>query len=179
MVLKGKKRWGRALTFTEWLWKSVTTISFLLFTATKWGPENIKWVSRAASRKNTWFCYETEIGKWKITLFDLSWEYALWATKIFHHSMHVCKWLQVVRVLILVTRHICKGRPWQHLGSTVCLNHISSSPLFISDAHHFFFSWVTLVFSYYHCFRSLFNSSFCCFLELIDLVTLQYKSFQC
>lgn len=27
-----------APTFTEWLWKSVTTISFLLFTATKWGP---------------------------------------------------------------------------------------------------------------------------------------------
>uniref|UniRef100_A0A493TRA5 Small ribosomal subunit protein uS17 n=1 Tax=Anas platyrhynchos platyrhynchos TaxID=8840 RepID=A0A493TRA5_ANAPP len=26
------------LTFTEWLWKSVTTISFLLLTATKWGP---------------------------------------------------------------------------------------------------------------------------------------------
>lgn len=25
-------------TLTEWLWKSVTTISFLLFTATKWGP---------------------------------------------------------------------------------------------------------------------------------------------
>ncbi len=27
-------------TLTEWLWKSVTTISFLLFTATKWGPES-------------------------------------------------------------------------------------------------------------------------------------------
>lgn len=25
-------------TLTEWLWKSVTTISFLLFMATKWGP---------------------------------------------------------------------------------------------------------------------------------------------
>lgn len=30
------------LTFTEWLWKSVTTISFLLLTATKWGPEETK-----------------------------------------------------------------------------------------------------------------------------------------
>lgn len=39
MVIEG----GRTLTFTEWLWKSVTTISFLLFTATKWGPENTKW----------------------------------------------------------------------------------------------------------------------------------------
>lgn len=38
------KEGGRTLTFTEWLWKSVTTISFLLFTATKWGPENRKWV---------------------------------------------------------------------------------------------------------------------------------------
>lgn len=27
-----------SFTFTEWLWKSVTIISFLLFTATKWGP---------------------------------------------------------------------------------------------------------------------------------------------
>lgn len=45
--LKGKGHWdsdhgARALTFTEWLWKSVTTISFLLFTATKWGPGNRK-----------------------------------------------------------------------------------------------------------------------------------------
>ena len=44
---KGKGHWDsdhgeRALTFTEWLWKSVTTISFLLFTATKWGPEDRK-----------------------------------------------------------------------------------------------------------------------------------------
>lgn len=31
------------LTFTEWLWKSVTTISFFLFTATKCGPEGICW----------------------------------------------------------------------------------------------------------------------------------------
>lgn len=31
-----------ALTFTEWLWKSVTTISFLLLTATKWGPGETK-----------------------------------------------------------------------------------------------------------------------------------------
>lgn len=36
---------GWPLTFTEWLWKSVTTISFLLFTATKWGPENTKGAS--------------------------------------------------------------------------------------------------------------------------------------
>lgn len=27
-----------ALTFTEWLWKSVTMISLLLLTAAKWGP---------------------------------------------------------------------------------------------------------------------------------------------
>lgn len=41
-------------TLTEWLWKSVTTISFLLFTATKWGPG----ISRAdkGERKDESWC---------------------------------------------------------------------------------------------------------------------------
>lgn len=38
---------GFPLTFTEWLWKSVTTISFLLLTATKCGPEQRKWEERS------------------------------------------------------------------------------------------------------------------------------------
>ena len=35
--------WQVLLTFTEWLWKSVTMISLFWFTAAKWGPTEEKW----------------------------------------------------------------------------------------------------------------------------------------
>ena len=43
-----------ALTFTEWLWKSVTTISFLLLTATKWGPGEGRVLSPGWGRGRAW-----------------------------------------------------------------------------------------------------------------------------
>lgn len=61
-------------TLTEWLWKSVTTISFLLFTATKWGP-GISRGNKRGKREDRWVTsYFSMRGRKFHTIFGLGWK---------------------------------------------------------------------------------------------------------
>lgn len=62
-------------TLTEWLWKSVTTISFLLFTATKCGPAISRGDKKGETRQERWviLCFSLHDRKFH-TIFGLDWK---------------------------------------------------------------------------------------------------------
>lgn len=62
-------------TLTEWLWKSVTTISFLLFTATKCGPAISRGDKKGETRQERWVIFYFSLHDRKFhTIFGLDWK---------------------------------------------------------------------------------------------------------